>query len=56
LEELGAEAVAALREERGYDEQRWQKHYAALDREHGPTAYIFRCRHCGRIGGYSDYP
>ena len=20
----------------------------------GPTAYLFRCLHCGRLGGYSD--
>ncbi|MEM6290425.1 MAG: CbrC family protein [Myxococcota bacterium] len=28
---------------------------ASLDAEGQPTAYLFRCRHCGVVGGYSDY-
>ena len=26
----------------------------SLDREHGPTAYAFKCIECGEFGGYSD--
>ena len=36
------------------DEQDWQAYSAALDANHGPTAYAFKCRHCGKLGGYSD--
>ncbi len=48
------ETIEALRAEAGYDAEVWEEYYQALDRDHGPTAYIFRCRHCGRFGGYSD--
>ncbi len=47
-------AVEAVREEAGYDDEEWKEYYAALDREHGPTAYVFRCTHCGQLGAYSD--
>ena len=26
----------------------------ALDKEGSPTAYMFRCRKCGQLGGYQD--
>jgi uncharacterized protein CbrC (UPF0167 family) len=55
LEEAGAEAVAAIREERGYSGERWKEYLEALNRDFGPTAYLFRCLHCGRLGGYSDF-
>jgi uncharacterized protein CbrC (UPF0167 family) len=32
----------------------WKDYLAALDRDRGPTAYVFRCRVCGALGGYSD--
>jgi uncharacterized protein CbrC (UPF0167 family) len=48
------EAIAAIRVECGLQSDDWQQYFDALDREHGPTAYIFRCRHCGKLGGYSD--
>lgn len=54
LEAFGAEAVDAIREESGYEGERWEFYYRALDRDRGPTAYIFRCLHCGKLGGYSD--
>jgi uncharacterized protein CbrC (UPF0167 family) len=28
---------------------------AALDRDHGPTAYVFACRHCDARPAYIDY-
>jgi uncharacterized protein CbrC (UPF0167 family) len=48
------EAIDAIRAEAGYEGQNWDDYFAALSRDHGPTAYVFRCRHCGRMGGYSD--
>jgi len=32
----------------------WQGYLRALDKDGSPTAYIFRCLHCGRHLGYSD--
>jgi hypothetical protein len=54
LEARWPNAVEAVREEAGYDDDAWDEYYAALDRDQGPTAYVFRCRHCGRLGAYSD--
>jgi uncharacterized protein CbrC (UPF0167 family) len=54
LEALGAEAVEAIHQESGYEGEEWDLYFRALDRGGGPAAYIFRCRHCGKLGGYSD--
>lgn len=55
LEALGAEAVDAIRESMELDDgPEWQRFFNALDKEGGPTAYLFRCRHCGKLGGYQD--
>lgn len=29
-------------------------YFKNFHREHGPTAYVFRCLHCGKLGGYWD--
>jgi uncharacterized protein CbrC (UPF0167 family) len=49
-----AGAIPSLRADVGYDDDEWADYVAALDKDRGPTAYIFRCRHCGALGGYSD--
>lgn len=56
LQSYGPEAVAAIRAEvgvgrYGMDTETYLK---TLNRQHGPTAYVFRCSHCGAFGGYSD--
>jgi uncharacterized protein CbrC (UPF0167 family) len=35
-------------------EEQWQHYLKAMDRDSGPTAYVFQCLHCGQLGGYSD--
>ena len=54
LEGRWPDVIPAIRDEAGYDDSEWAEYFTALDREHGPTAYVFRCRHCGQLGGYSD--
>jgi len=54
LETMGPEAIAVIRLETGYSDEEWREYYRSMDKDHGPTAYVFRCRHCGKIGGYSD--
>jgi uncharacterized protein CbrC (UPF0167 family) len=54
LQHEWAAAVPMLQAELGYDESEWAEYFALLDRMRGPTAYVFRCRHCGKLGGYSD--
>ena len=55
LLQAGLEAVEVIRAESGYDSDEWEYYFDSMDAEHGPaTAYLFRCRHCGKLGGYSD--
>ena len=52
------DAIEALRhecEEYGFTPDQTEEHLAALDRDGDPTAYLFRCRHCGVHLAYSDY-
>lgn len=54
VESFGPEAMAAIEKEAGLSGEEWGEYLRALDKGSGPTAYIFRCRHCGALGGYSD--
>lgn len=55
LEDLGPEAIEAIRESTGLDEgPDWQRFYKSLDQEDSPSAYLFRCLHCDKFGGYTD--
>jgi uncharacterized protein CbrC (UPF0167 family) len=49
---LGQQLLDAL--DCGYVDEEREAYLKALDRDHGPTGYAFRCRHCGALGGYSD--
>jgi uncharacterized protein CbrC (UPF0167 family) len=54
LEAAGEVAVQAIQDNCGLDGTKWNDFFNALDKEGSPTAYLFRCRHCGDIGGYQD--
>jgi uncharacterized protein CbrC (UPF0167 family) len=54
IERVGPEAMEVLRGESAYAAKQWKSYYESLDAERGPTAYLFACRHCGKLGGYSD--
>ena len=54
LERRWPEAIAAVRQEAGLSGAEWVEYYSSLDRESGPTAYVFQCRHCRAFGAYSD--
>ena len=32
----------------------WVEYFSQMDINGSPIAYLFRCRHCGAWGGYSD--
>ena len=55
LESFGVEAIAAIKEDIGFDSDDWTRYLKSLDKNGEPTAYIFRCLHCGAFGGYSDF-
>ena len=38
-----------------YRGEHWDAYFPLLDREGECTAYVFRCLHCGQLGGYSDW-
>ena len=59
----GAEEVAAcgpelaerLRIHSGFEEnEEWREFLAGLEKDASPTAYVFRCLHCGAVGAYWD--
>lgn len=55
LTAFGPQAVASIRESTGLDDgAEWARFFAALDKDGSPTAYVFRCIHCGELGGYQD--
>jgi uncharacterized protein CbrC (UPF0167 family) len=52
------EAIEVLRHE--HDEYGWSPeqvddYLASLNKDDQPTAYLFRCRHCGQHLAYSDF-
>ena len=54
LQERWPGAIEAIRAEAELPGDDWDDYFAALSVDNGPTAYVFRCRHCGQLGGYSD--
>ena len=55
LEALGPEAITAIKDDTGLNEgPEWEEFFSALHKDGSPTAYIFRCRKCGKLGGYQD--
>jgi uncharacterized protein len=52
----GHSAIKSLRAELGWDDgPNWKAYLESLTTDGQPTAYLFRCSHCGNVGGYSDF-
>ena len=47
-------AIPMIQDSTSLEGARWEAFFRALDRDGSPTAYVFRCLHCGRYGGYQD--
>ena len=54
LQTVDATAFAAIAQESEFTGKELEEYMASLDKDDGPTAYLFRCRSCGAWGGYSD--
>lgn len=58
-EELEAYAdqglIDLLRADIAMDQVEFQDYFNTLSKQAGPTAYVFRCLHCGKYQGYSDF-
>ncbi|MBO6938257.1 MAG: CbrC family protein [Deltaproteobacteria bacterium] len=45
-----------LRQDLGWPaDERFDRYIASLTADGQPTAYLFKCRVCGEVGGYSDF-
>ncbi|HKZ81756.1 MAG TPA: CbrC family protein [Pyrinomonadaceae bacterium] len=49
------ELIDSLRADRGMDEASFRDYLDTMNKQTGPTAYVFRCLHCGLYQGYSDF-
>ncbi len=54
LQRAGPQALEAIRLDTGLSGKQWDAFLRSLDRDGSPTAYLFRCLHCGQYGGYQD--
>lgn len=55
LNALGQEAIIAIQESAGLsDGPEWERFFSSLKKDSPPTAYLFKCTKCGKIGGYQD--
>jgi len=52
---MGAGAIEAIRVESQLEGAEWEEYLKGLKKDGEPTAYLFRCLHCHKIGGYSDF-
>lgn len=52
---LGASAIEAIRVESELEGEEWEDYLKGLAKDDQPTAYLFRCLHCRKVGGYSDF-
>lgn len=50
----GQDLIESLKKDIGLDGDGWGEFCNALSATGSPTAYIFRCLHCGQLGGYVD--
>lgn len=55
IKEYGQNLIDELRKEAKMTEKQWGDHFEHMDKEGSPTAYVFKCRECGKLGGYSDF-
>ena len=47
-------AAPVIRAEAGMSEEEWDDRLQILHRDGDCSAYVFRCLHCGQLGGYFD--
>jgi uncharacterized protein CbrC (UPF0167 family) len=54
IETYGSGLRSTLQREIQMEGDLWKKYFMKLNKNVSPTAYVFRCIHCGTYGGYSD--
>lgn len=48
------DAIPSIQQECGMEDSEWESYFEELDKDGSPTAYVFKCLHCGKHLGYSD--
>jgi hypothetical protein len=46
--------VAEIQRDWDFSTDEWQTYVSTPSDEHATTTYVFRCRHCRKLGGYAD--
>lgn len=55
VEALGStDLIYSLRVDAKMNDDEFAEYLGKMDKQAGPTAYVFRCLHCGKYQGYSD--
>lgn len=54
VSKYGSELMNAIQRDVKMDGDSWKEYLTELDKDGAPCAYVFRCLHCGALGGYSD--
>ncbi|BCO18982.1 UPF0167 protein [Alteromonas sp. KC3] len=59
INEYGQDLEVSLKSEAtatyGLKDGEWEGFFQSLDADGSPSAYIFKCIHCGKLGGYIDF-
>ena len=50
-----AGALEEIRADTEVGDDDWEMIFESLEVDGDATAYVFRCRHCGKLGGYADW-
>jgi len=54
INKLPGNVIAELRKADDNEDSLYDDDYERLSEIDSPTAYIFKCLHCGKYGGYTD--
>lgn len=49
------ELIDSIRADTGKNEAEFNDYFEKMNKQTGPTAYVFRCIHCSSYQGYSDF-
>jgi uncharacterized protein CbrC (UPF0167 family) len=55
LQPQAARFVKEMKKLHQLSDEDWQWFIGTPDKEHSITFYVFRCLHCGEVGGYGDF-
>lgn len=47
--------ITRIQKDFSFTEVKWQQYISCSDKNRSMTTYVFRCRHCLLIGGYTDF-